>query len=169
MKIHFATAASSVILPLVLALLPAGAAAQQVPVTGQMLGDGGTAAAAQAQATAVPAAAQTSTAVTVPLNSGYAAAPPAVASVYVAPAAAAPSPVGQHRSPGTSVGETTRNLLQMQVDGSQAGKPLPMLGVEASASYSRYLKSFNHDIPEFYKTTVGNSSNSGGNSSGYGQ
>ena len=44
-----------------------------------------------------------------------------------------------------------------------------MLGVEASASYSRYLKSFNHDIPEFYKTTVGNSSNSGGNSSGYGQ
>jgi hypothetical protein len=164
MKIHFATAASSVILPLLLALLPAGAVAQQVPVTGQMLGDGGTAAAAPA-----PAAAQTSTAVTVPLNSGYAAAPPAVASVYVAPAAAAPSPVGQHRSPGTSVGETTRNLLQMQVDGSQAGKPLPMLGVEASASYSRYLKSFNHDIPEFYKTTVGNSSNSGGNSSGYGQ
>jgi hypothetical protein len=165
MKIHFATAASSVILPLVLALLPAGAMAQQVPVTGQMLGDGGTAAAAApAQATAVPAAAQVSTAVTVPLNSSYAAAPPAVAS-----AAVAPPPVGQHRSPGTSVGETTRNLLQMQADGSQAGKPLPMLGVEASVSYSRYLKSFNHDIPEFFKTNVGNSGNGSGNSSSYSQ
>ena len=164
MKIHFATAASSVILPLVLALLPAGAMAQQVPVTGQMLGDGGTAAAAQAPATAVPATAQASTAVTVPLNSSYAAAPPAVAS-----AAVAPPPVGQHRSPGTSVGETTRNLLQMQADGSQAGKPLPMLGVEASASYSRYLKSFNHDIPEFFKTNVGNSGNGSGNSSSYSQ
>jgi len=164
MKIHFATAATSVILPLVLALLPAGAMAQQVPVTGQMLGDGGTAAAAQAPATAVPATAQASTAVTVPLNSSYAAAPPAVAS-----AAVAPPPVGQHRSPGTSVGETTRNLLQMQADGSQAGKPLPMLGVEASASYSRYLKSFNHDIPEFFKTNVGNSGNGSGNSSSYSQ
>ena len=164
MKIHFATAATSVILPLVLALLPAGAMAQQVPVTGQMLGDGGTAAAAQAPATAVPATAQASTAVTVPLNSGYAAAPPAVAS-----AAVAPPHVGQHRSPGTSVGETTRNLLQMQADGSQAGKPLPMLGVEASASYSRYLKSFNHDIPEFFKTNVGNSGNGSGNSSSYSQ
>ncbi len=169
MKIHFATAATSVILPLVLALLPAGAMAQQVPVTGQMLGDGGTAAAAQAPATAVPAAAQASTAVTVPLNSSYAVAPPAVASVYVAPAAAAPSPVVQHRSSGTPVGETTRNLLQMQADGSQAGKPLPMLGVEASASYSRYLKSFNHDIPEFFKTNVGNSGNGSGNSSSYSQ
>ena len=164
MKIHFATAATSVILPLVLALLPAGAMAQQVPVTGQMLGDGGTAAAAQAPATAVPATAQASTAVTVPLNSSYAAAPPAVAS-----AAVAPPPVGQHRSPGTSVGETTRNLLQMQADGSQAGKPLPMLGVEASASYSRYLRSFNHDIPEFFKTNVGNSGNGSGNSSSYSQ
>ena len=164
MKIHFATAATSVILPLVLALLPAGAMAQQVPVTGQMLGDGGTAAAAQAPATAVPATAQASTADTVPLNSSYAAAPPAVAS-----AAVAPPPVGQHRSPGTSVGETTRNLLQMQADGSQAGKPLPMLGVEASASYSRYLKSFNHDIPEFFKTNVGNSGNGSGNSSSYSQ
>ena len=47
----------------------------------------------------------------------------------------------------------------MQADGTQAGKHLPMLGAEASASYDRYLKSFSHDIPEFYKTNVGKDSN----------
>ena len=52
----------------------------------------------------------------------------------------------------------------MQVDGTQAGKHLPMLGAEASASYDRYLKSFSHDIPEFYKTAVGKDSN--GNAGG---
>ena len=50
------------------------------------------------------------------------------------------------------VGDTTRYLLQLQADGSQAGKTLPMLGDEATASYRRYLKSFEHPIPDFYDT-----------------
>ena len=42
-------------------------------------------------------------------------------------------------------------------------KPLPMLGEAASRSYQRYLTSFDHPIPEYFETTVPNSSN-GGNS-----
>jgi hypothetical protein len=52
------------------------------------------------------------------------------------------------------VGDTTRYVLQLQASGAQAGKPLPMLGDEATASYRRYLKSFEHPIPEFYETTL---------------
>jgi hypothetical protein len=52
----------------------------------------------------------------------------------------------------TEVGDTTHYLLQLQTSGSQAGKPLPMLGDEATASYRRYLKSFEHPIPDFYDT-----------------
>lgn len=64
------------------------------------------------------------------------------------------------------VGDTTRHLLQMQADGTQAGKPQPMLGVEATASYRRYMKSFEHPIPEYLKTAVDKSSNGSGNSGG---
>jgi hypothetical protein len=59
------------------------------------------------------------------------------------------------------VGDTTRYVLQLQAEGSQAGKPLPMLGDEATASYRRYLKSFNHDIPDFYDSPVGKTDNGG--------
>jgi hypothetical protein len=62
---------------------------------------------------------------------------------------------------GAEVGDVTRHLLGMQVSGSQSGTPLPMLGDEASASYRRYLKSFEHPIPEFYKTTVGKNGDNG--------
>ena len=58
-------------------------------------------------------------------------------------------------------GDATRHLLQMQVSASQSGPHLPMLGDEATASYRRYLKSFEHPIPEFYKTTVGKNGDSG--------
>ena len=61
----------------------------------------------------------------------------------------------------TQVGDTTRHLLQMQACGDRSGPPRPMLGAEASASYQRYLKSFEHPIPEFYETTVGKNSRSG--------
>lgn len=57
----------------------------------------------------------------------------------------------------TEVGDTTRYLLHMQADGSQAGKPLPTLGDEATASYHRYLKSFEHPIPDFYESISKNS------------
>jgi hypothetical protein len=59
------------------------------------------------------------------------------------------------------IGDTTRYVLQVQADGSQADKPLPMLGDEATASYRRYLKSFEHPIPDFYDTAVGKTDNSG--------
>jgi hypothetical protein len=59
------------------------------------------------------------------------------------------------------VGDTTRYLLQLQADGRQAGKPLPMLGDEATASYRRYLKSFEHPIPDFYETTLSKTDDTG--------
>jgi hypothetical protein len=71
-----------------------------------------------------------------------------------APAEAAPFRASQ-------VGDTTRYLLQLQADGSAAGKPLPMLGDEASASYRRYLKSFEHPIPDFYQTTLNKTDDTG--------
>jgi hypothetical protein len=61
----------------------------------------------------------------------------------------------------SQIGDTTRYVLQLQVDGNQSGKPLPMLGDEATASYRRYLKSFDHDIPDFYESPVGKTDNGG--------
>jgi hypothetical protein len=52
------------------------------------------------------------------------------------------------------LGDATRALLQVQTNGSQAGPVLPMLGDQASASYRRYLRSFDHDIPEFFDAKV---------------
>lgn len=52
------------------------------------------------------------------------------------------------------VGDATRYLLRQQTEGSQGGNSLPMLGDEASAAYRRYLKSFDHPIPDFYDTTL---------------
>jgi len=66
-------------------------------------------------------------------------------------------------APRAQIGDATRALLRLQADGGSAGKPLPMLGEAASRSYQRYLTSFDHPIPEYFETTVPNSSN-GGNS-----
>lgn len=111
--------------------------AQQAPITGQML------------ATATPAA---NTAQALPT-------PP--------PVAVQPVIDNGTASATTQVSEATRQLLRMQVQGSHAGKHLPIPGQEASASYQRYLKSFDHPIPEFYDTTVskGDSSSSVGSGS----
>lgn len=129
--------------------LPTAAMAQQTPVTGQMMAQGS----AVAPASGNPASASPAT-----VAMGAAHAPSGYASGATAPRAVESPP------PVTVIGETTRSLLQMQVDGAQAGKHLPMLGAEASASYDRYLKSFSHDIPEFYKTAVSKDSN--GNAGG---
>jgi hypothetical protein len=53
----------------------------------------------------------------------------------------------------------------MQVEANRAGGRLPMLGEEATASYKRYMQSFEHPIPQFFQTNVGKSGtgNSGGN------
>lgn len=74
----------------------------------------------------------------------------------------APAPATPDAEIDTSVGSTTRQLLQMQADGSHAGKHLPIPGQEASASYVRYLKSFEHAIPAFYENAVPDSKSTTG-------
>lgn len=118
--------------------LPLGATAQQQPLTSHMMGG---------QQLTAPTAAAVSPAAT-PANT--APMPPPV------PAEAAAA--SDH---GSAVGAVTRQLLQMQVDGRHAGQRLPTLGAEASASYRRYLDSFNHPIPEFYEAAIGKNGNDG--------
>lgn len=114
--------------------------AQQAPLTGQMLGgqDG-------------------PTAVTTPLPPP-APVEPVPAYVERAPAYAAATPAERYTPPAPpprgEIGQTTRDLLRMQAQGTHAGARLPILGDQAAASYARYLKSFEHEIPEFLKTSV---------------
>jgi len=150
MKRLFACAAITIV---TMALLPLRA--QQVPVTGQMMQNvGAVPAPSTAAVPATPAA---------EMHPRYANAP-----VDAAPAERMPSQttLPASRSRVVVVGDTTRSLLQMQADDSRPGTPLPMLGAEASASYARYLKSFNHDIPDFYETRIGKDNSGGGSSSG---
>lgn len=163
MNIPSASIASLVALSIATVLSSTPVIAQQQPITGQMMGQGSSVSAAPAPvADPPPAPRRYATAATVNPVPTPAAQTPMV-TAEVSPPAAPPSS-SPSRSHGTPVGETTRTLLQMQADGGQAGRPLPMLGAEASASYARYLKSFNHDIPEFYKTTVGKSGGDTGGS-----
>lgn len=62
--------------------------------------------------------------------------------------------VEENSSGRNDFGETTRGLFELQASGHNAGRSLPVLGEQASASYARYLKSFEYPIPEFLKTTV---------------
>jgi len=111
------------------------AVAQQAPITGGMM-----------QGAPAPSAAP--------------AAPPGPAAAPV-PTVAADAPqtppplVPAEQEPDDAPGSVTRQLLRLQVDGTRAGGRLPVLGDEAGASYRRYLKSFEHPIPEFYETAVG--------------
>ncbi len=58
-----------------------------------------------------------------------------------------------------AIGTDTRSLLAIQREGSQAGATLPMPGEQAALAHARYLKSFQHPIPERF---VGQSGNGGG-------
>ncbi len=89
-----------------------------------------------------------------------------VAQTLAAPSpASAPVPSYPARSRDTSarpeIGDTTRALLRLQADGSQAGAALPMLGEAASRSYQRYLGSFDHPIPEFFEAALPDSKQGG--------
>ncbi|QNR98907.1 DUF3613 domain-containing protein [Stenotrophomonas sp. 169] len=129
---------------LALALLSAAAAAQQAPVTGRMLGDPVVPSRTEAQAPAPPAAdaARASTPGPVP--------PPAYRAASVATLSGEP-------------GQATRDLIRLQASGTQAGPGLPVLGDQARASYARYLKSFEHELPEYFENTVGTSTKAGSN------
>lgn len=120
------------------------AAAQQTPVTGQMM-DG-----------------QTPVATPVPAPPPQRVAPPAASAGY---ANANMPPLADVGDDG-GIGSTTRQLLRMQTSGSQAGQPLPMLGDEATAAYRRYMQSFNHPIPEFFQSAVNRNGNAGSSGSG---
>ncbi|AWH17846.1 DUF3613 domain-containing protein [Stenotrophomonas sp. ZAC14D2_NAIMI4_7] len=115
----------------------ASAQSTQSPLTGQMLGERMTP--AQAVQSAQPLATVDTTA-----------APPAP-----------PPPTYVHASTTARPqhGDSVRNLLRLQASGQQAGAPLPILGDQATASYARYLKSFEHEIPDFFDPDVGRSSN----------
>ena len=83
------------------------------------------------------------------------------ASTIAEPSVAAPAAaIGPPRS---EIGDTTRALLQLQADGSRTGSTaLPMLGEAASRSYQRYLKSFDHPIPEYFEAALPDSKQGGG-------
>lgn len=84
--------------------------------------------------------------------------------VYAAPQAAyvAPAPAPVFNS-DDDLGITTRGLLAAQADGRRAGPELPILGPVATASWQRYVESFEHPIPEYFVTRVNTGGASGGN------
>jgi len=55
----------------------------------------------------------------------------------------------------TQIGDAAHSMFALQRSGQLAAPPLPMLGAEASAAYARYLKSFDHPIPEHLDSSVG--------------
>jgi hypothetical protein len=146
-------------LALILALTPPLTVAQQSPLTGRMM-DGNTGAMRTVPTSSAPPAASTPAKAAL----GNSAASPA-ASV---PTSASPSGAAltlaersEYEEPEPAqIGDTVRQLFQMQASDQRPGQRLPVLGDEASASYRRYLKSFEHEIPDFYETKVaGNGAN----------
>ncbi|WP_286068669.1 DUF3613 domain-containing protein [Stenotrophomonas sp. 57] len=135
------------LLPALACLLMTGVAqAQQQPLTGQMLGG-------NAPVAAAPQPLQSEALATVDL-----AAPAPSASPIAAPAIAATDHVAPVARPvRTQIGDTARDLFRLQASGQQAGQRLPILGDQATLSYARYLKSFEHEIPDFFETDVAKS------------
>lgn len=70
----------------------------------------------------------------------------------VAPASPASEAVTQERA--ERVGDVTRALLAAQADGRRAGGALPILGPVATASWKRYLESFEQPIPQWFTEKV---------------
>lgn len=70
----------------------------------------------------------------------------------VAPASPAREAVTQERA--ERVGDVTRALLAAQADGRRAGGALPILGPVATASWKRYLESFEQPIPQWFTEKV---------------
>jgi len=136
------------LLPVLTCLLAAGAVqAQQQPLTGQMLGG------------PLPSAPAAAPMQTEPLPTVELAAPATSAAVAAAPPAIPAAEVAPPATPRVRLqsGEATRNLFRLQASGQQAGQRLPILGDQATLSYARYLKSFEHEIPDFFETDVARS------------
>jgi 3-deoxy-D-manno-octulosonic-acid transferase len=68
--------------------------------------------------------------------------------------------------PGRSIGVETRSWLELQSGGAAASKNHQIVsGPVADRIYQRYLKSFEHPIPEFYKSNQSGNMGGGGGSS----
>lgn len=68
--------------------------------------------------------------------------------------------------PALQVGDATLNLLAWQSSGQVASTtPRPIAGDVANRSYERYLKSFEHPIPEYLSSSLRRSSGGGSGSS----
>jgi len=69
--------------------------------------------------------------------------------------------------PPLLMGDATQSLLAWQRSGEIASRtPRPIAGSVAGRSYERYIKSFEHPIPEHLGSTVAKSKSGGGSSSG---
>lgn len=89
------------------------------------------------------------------------------ASLMFAAATAIAQTVPDAPAQATQIGDATRSLLTLQSSGAVAAPMHPMLGDEATASYARYLKSFDHPIPAQLGSSVGEiGSGAGGSASG---
>ncbi len=53
-----------------------------------------------------------------------------------------------------TVGTSTRNLLDLQRSGRQAGPELPMLGAASGLAYQRYLQANKYPIPEYFSENL---------------
>ncbi|MDB5769592.1 MAG: hypothetical protein JWQ61_4406 [Collimonas fungivorans] len=126
-------------------LASAGAVrAQNTPLTGKLLQEPAVAAKTAPTPAAQPA-----------VVSASATAQPAVAAAQAAAPVQSPqtsAPTGPETR--IRIGDVTHTLLQAQADGRVAGPRLPMLGATADVSWQRYLDSFRHPLPEFFKNTV---------------
>ncbi|WP_221885033.1 DUF3613 domain-containing protein [Variovorax sp. DXTD-1] len=72
--------------------------------------------------------------------------------------------------PSLLLGDATQSLLAWQRSGEIASRtPRPIAGSVASRSYERYIKSFEHPIPEHLGSTVSKSKGGGGASSSAGR
>jgi hypothetical protein len=69
--------------------------------------------------------------------------------------------------PPLLMGDATQSLLAWQRSGEIASRtPRPIAGSVAGRSYERYIKSFEHPIPEHLGSTVSKSKGGGASSSG---
>jgi hypothetical protein len=94
---------------------------------------------------------------------------PVAAVTALAPAAPAPTPPAADAVQAPiqplvpRVGDATRRLLDLQASGQLASAtPRPIPGEQAQRSRARYLKSFEHPIPEEFKSPVAQAASGAG-------